>query len=96
MACAHLAAAAVLGLWLAVGERALWTVLMLMTDRVCAALGRNVLAHYGALTAAWVIAAGRARRALALVAKEFPCPSPRTLALSRCVVRRGPPDLLAA
>lgn len=97
MALAHLAAAAAIGAWLAMGERALWTVVVLMSDGVREAVRRFVVAYYRVLGAAgWVGTASRVRRPLTLVTIQFSCPPIRELFLSRCVVRRGPPALLAA
>jgi len=80
---AHLAAGVAVALWLAVGERALWTVIGLA--------GRLALRALVAL------------RALGAVPLVRPLPVPDSVPvgtglriLSRCVVRRGPPLLLAA
>ena len=99
MALAHLAAAAVVGLWLALGERALWTVIALADRRV------RCLVH--AVTAA--IVAARAVLALCCspVARKCrddarhqsddlgttPALDP---AIGRSLARRGPPLVLAA
>jgi hypothetical protein len=97
MALAHLAAAAAIGLWLAMGERALWTVVSLMTDLVRDAVRRSVVAYYAALTAfGWVSTAIRVPRPRPLAVVAFLHPPLRRLVLRRCVVRRGPPALLAA
>jgi hypothetical protein len=97
MALAHFAAAAVIGLWLAVGERALWTVLALTADGVrglvrhALAARRSVVAARSAVLAAF-LQLSRSR----LVTVESPHLPPRWLVLARSVVRRGPPALLAA
>ena len=83
MMAAHLVAATLVGLWLAVGEQSLWT-LVAMTG----ALVLRPLSLLGAV----------ARPALCAVRVARPShPEPRvpalTLLLARCVVRRGPPVL---
>ncbi|WP_182526482.1 hypothetical protein [Nocardioides dongkuii] len=85
MMLAHALVAVLVGLWLAVGERALFTLLALAAAVVLRPLG--VL---GALARAGVPVVRRpaARRPVA------PVP-PRPLLLARCVVRRGPPLLTA-
>jgi hypothetical protein len=96
MALAHFAAAAVIGLWLAVGERALWTVLALTVDGV-----RGLVRHAFAVRES-VVAARSAALACMLMLRsravtvEPPHLPPRWLLLARSVVRRGPPALLAA
>jgi len=89
MALAHLAAAAAVGLWLAAGERAFWTLVCLLTDRAVAALGRLVAA-LRALTEydAWpggVVPLDRADDR-----------TPAAQLLVHGVSRRGPPALLRA
>jgi hypothetical protein len=97
MALAHLAAAAAVGLWLAMGERALWTVLTLMADRVRHTVRHAVARHYGLLArVGWLLIADLTPRLLAPVAVEPVCPPLRDQILMRCVVRRGPPALPAA
>jgi hypothetical protein len=95
MALAHLAAAVLVGLWLAMGERALWTVLRLTAD-----VGGRLLAPASAtwLTALVVsqVVAGAARslsRRRPISCDRAVAPTAR--ALSRTVVRRGPPATLA-
>ncbi|MEP7090479.1 MAG: hypothetical protein ABI776_10270 [Nocardioidaceae bacterium] len=95
MALAHLAAAVAIGLWLAKGERALWTLVGLMTDEV-RAMVRPVLPG----TSGIVTLIGTALLRLARAHPEFG-DSPRALPprphlLDGAVVRRGPPTLLAA
>jgi hypothetical protein len=96
MALAHLGAAAVVGLWLAVGERALWTVLALMGDGVRSLVAATVAAYYACVSL--------------LIATGYPGNShhssrswdgavdlpPRVRVLARTLSRRGPPRLLAA
>jgi hypothetical protein len=82
MMLAHLVAAALVGLWLAHGERVLWT-LVELTRRVLIALVRPV------------VTTPVARRVPARVATQAP-PCPRTLWISRAHARRGPPALLLA
>lgn len=85
MMLAHLAAAVVVGLWLAVGERTLWAVLAL-TGSVLLALVRSFAAAVVAPLPPAV------RQAPLRVAAAPPVPA----AVARAVVRRGPPALLAA
>jgi hypothetical protein len=85
MMLAHFLAAVLVGLWLAVGERALWALL---------ALTAGVLV----LAVSW-LAVVVVRPAVPLrlaLARMWRMPPPRTAVLARCVVRRGPPVLLAA
>jgi hypothetical protein len=77
----HLAAAAALGLWLAYGERCLWTVL--------AMTGRRILA------AAWALRPAVAAPRLAAPDAHRSPAGPRSVWLVRADSRRGPP-LLAA
>jgi hypothetical protein len=79
----HLLAAALVGLWLGVGERALWTVAALTASLVL-----RPLQHLGLL----------ARTGLPLLDVLSPAPPepvrpPATRLLARSVVRRGPPLL---
>jgi hypothetical protein len=82
MMVAHLAASAIVGLWLAYGERCLWTVIALTGRR---------------LVLAWAIATPPVlpvRRLLAVVDRV---PSvPRSAWLVRPLSRRGPPEAYAA
>lgn len=79
----HLLAAALVGLWLAVGERALWTLLALAVGAVVPAL---TLLLIGSISPG----------ARAAVATAFARTAPAHLVtLARSVVRRGPPALLA-
>ncbi len=84
MMAAHLAAAALLGLWLAVGERSLWTVVALLAALV---VRTATLLAAPVATAPWrpATAAVRHDRRPAL-----------TTLLARSVTRRGPPALLPA
>lgn len=87
MALAHLAAAVVVGLWLASGERALWAILTVLreTTRAVVTAGTAALAFLQIPTLAPVPAR--------LAADDLGPPAlPR---LARTVVRRGPPLLLA-
>ena len=80
----HLLAAAAVGFWLAAGETALWTLLALAVAVVIPSL-RSLLAGLDLPTPVPAVPAAREQSA------------PRHLAaLSRCVVRRGPPVLLPA
>lgn len=86
MMAVHIAAAALVGIWLAVGERALWTVLALTAGVMFAAV----------MTA---VATRRPRvvPAVLRVAVPWRDPAPPHLrAVARSVVRRGPPPPLAA
>jgi hypothetical protein len=84
----HLAAAALVGLWLAVGEHALWALVALAAGAVLPRAARLLAVAVtptprpAVRTAAPVL--GRAE------------PPPRLVHLARAVVRRGPPVLLAA
>ena len=82
----HLVAAALVGLWLAVGEQALWALVALAAGAVVPRLG---------LLLAAVLARPGLPRTLPVAALRPPNP-PRLTILARCVVRRGPPALLAA
>lgn len=81
----HLVAAVLVGLWLAVGERSLWTLVALAST----AFLRPFLLALAALGAVRV-------PSVVTAAVRSDEPAPRTTSLlARCVVRRGPP-LLAA
>jgi hypothetical protein len=84
----HLAAAALVGLWLAVGEHALWALVALTTGAVLPRAARL-------LAVAVTPTAGPAVRTAVPVLRRPP-PPPRLVHLARAVVRRGPPALLAA
>lgn len=85
MMAAHLAAAALVGLWLATGERCLWTLLTLLAGSVV----RPLLLAW-ALLRAGVPAPAR-------LAPTAPAPPvPRLAHLDRSVVRRGPPFVLCS
>jgi hypothetical protein len=91
MLLAHLAAVALLGVWLAVGERALWTVVTLVGSRVL-----DVVAHAVRNPGQSVgLLLERVRRApyLGGLARAV-VPLPHLL--HHVVARRGPPALLAA
>ncbi|MFC6343996.1 hypothetical protein ACFP8W_18600, partial [Nocardioides hankookensis] len=81
MMVAHLVVAALVGLWLAYGERCLWTILALT--------GRRILA------AAWAIQPVVAAPRLTLLDSVLAPAGPRSVWLVRPDSRRGPP-LLAA
>ena len=86
MMAVHLLAAALVGLWLAVGEQALWALVALAAGAVVPRLG---------LLLAAVLARPALPRTVPVAAVRPPAP-PRLTVLARCVVRRGPPALLAA
>ena len=84
MMVAHLAAAALVGLWLAVGERSLWALV---------ALAAAVVLRPLLVARAWLrLAVAPARPAPVAAA---PRARPSLVLLARCVSRRGPPALLA-
>ena len=88
MALAHVAAAVVVGLWLAVGERALWHLVALATDGA-----RRVVA---AACASYALVRLAARSVLPPLPLRETGPVPRpSQVLDRIVVRRGPPLLPA-
>lgn len=89
---AHLAVVALLGVWLAVGERALWTVLTLTTTRLL-----DLVGSLGSLlTGRWAaVLLERVRRAPSL-ATTGRCVVPLPQLLHHVVAHRGPPALLAA
>jgi hypothetical protein len=96
MALAHLAAATVVGLWLAMGERALWTVVTLTSQRG-EGLVRAAIGGYSEIMQTLSGLARSRRPALVPVtAVRADQKAPELLLLSRAVVRRGPPYLLAA
>jgi hypothetical protein len=84
MMAAHLAAAAAVGIWLAVGERTLWTLL---------ALAAGVLLRPLLLAVAWFRLAVGHRPAAPVFSVLVALPALDRLA--RSVRRRGPPALLA-
>jgi hypothetical protein len=96
MALAHLAAAAAVGVWLASGERALWTVLALTSHGVEALVRAAIGAYVEVIETLSGLACtyrpGTAPRSAVLVSLG----PPKLLRLSRAIVRRGPPRLLAA
>lgn len=79
---AHTVVAALVGLWLAAGERALWALLTMVFTAVVALcvvpVAPSVVARPG------------------MVLRRRPATLPSLARVSRCVVRRGPPALLAA
>ena len=85
MMLAHLLAAVMVGLWLAVGERALWALVALTG-------GALVLA------VSWlaVVVIRPAVPPRLVLARVWRLPPPRSAVLARSVVRRGPPALLTA
>ena len=83
MMAAHVLAAALVGLWLAVGERALWTLVAL-----AGALALRPLLLIGAL-----VRATRPAAVVAVLAHPEPRAPAHRLLLARCFVRRGPPLL---
>ena len=85
MMLAHLLAAALVGLWLAVGERALWALIALTA-------GALVLA------VSWlaVVVVRPAVPLRLILARVWRLPPARSAVIARSVVRRGPPVLLAA
>jgi hypothetical protein len=85
MALAHLVAAVAVGLWLAVGERSLWTLVALAA--------RQLLAPVALLAAAVLPRPVAVRRG---APRPLTTAAPRLATLSRVVVRRGPPALLPA
>jgi hypothetical protein len=84
MMVAHLAAAAVVGIWLAVGERSLWALL---------ALAATVVLRPLLVARAWLRLAVAPSRPAPVV--DAPRALPSLVLLARCLSRRGPPALLA-
>jgi hypothetical protein len=96
MALAHLAAAAAVGLWLALGERALWTVLALTGQQVQVLVRAAIGSHLEGCQTLSELACRQRPDPVpgnAVLANQE---APRLLLLSRAVVRRGPPPLLTA
>lgn len=87
MALAHLVAAALVGLWLASGERALWALVRLSRHTVAATL-RHLTAALGGLAPARLLAEPRLDRG--------PVRRLRSCLLATSLSRRGPPALLTA
>jgi len=85
MASAHLVAAVLVALWLAVGERSLWTLVALAA--------RHLVAPVALLAAAVLPRPVAVRRGAPRPRTTTP---PVIAALARIVVRRGPPVLLPA
>ena len=95
MAAAHLAAAALVGLWLAWGERSLWAMLTLLARGLGEITRPAITAYYSVLLA--VSCAARLLRVVVVpAAAESHSLLRRDRMLSRSVVRRGPPALLSA
>lgn len=89
MAIAHLAAAAIVGLWLARGEAALWTVLLL-TAGSTRDLVRRVLGAHGA-SLAHLSGVATYKSGVVEALRWSSWSPPRSLMLARRVSRRGPP-----
>jgi hypothetical protein len=96
MALAHLAAAAVVGLWLAIGERALWTVLALMGDGLRSLVAATVAAYYACVSLLLGTGYLRGPHDPSRSWGGAVDVSPRVRVLARTLSRRGPPLLLAA
>jgi len=91
MAVVHLAAAALVGVWLASGERALWTLICLAGQPVVIAFDRLVAGGVVLLAATATSGIGCAT----VLAEAASLPKPRWVH-PEGVTRRGPPPLLAA
>jgi hypothetical protein len=89
MAAAHLVAAALVGLWLASGERALWALIRLSRTALLATVGRALAAL------AVVVAALPARAAVDLRLVGTPARRLHSALLATTHTRRGPPAPLA-
>jgi hypothetical protein len=88
MALAHLLAAVACGIWLAMGERALWQ-LVDLTSRAWSGLAAPALSRWATAVRAVAIAAVEVRiPELVLVVLA---PAPQSAVRSRSVSRRGPP-----
>ncbi len=87
MMMAHLMAGATVGMWLGVGERALWALI----GGAHARLIRPLILLRASLAALRVPSRG-----VLLAMPELPETRPLTAVLAPCVVRRGPPVVLAA
>jgi hypothetical protein len=85
MMLAHLAAAFLVGLWLAVGEQALWALLALTAGLLVLAISWLSVVVVRPLVPCRLV-----------LARAWRLPPPRTAVIARSVVRRGPPVLLAA
>lgn len=96
MALAHLAAAALVGLWLAVGERALWTVVTLLAETARPVVA-GLLIAFARASAHVCLAREILAHARRTGSERWPTRLRRTPdLLARSVVRRGPPALLPA
>ncbi len=96
MAVAHLVAAAAVGLWLAYGERLLWTVLTL-SAHAWHRLGRTLVAALADLRAALVaslLSHHLLRHSRSIADGWHAVRVPVEIAVASSVVRRGPPRLL--
>lgn len=87
MMMAHLMAGATVGMWLGVGERALWALIAGAHARLI----RPLIVLRSALAAVRAPAHG-----VLLARPEIPVMRPAVAVLARSVVRRGPPLVLAA
>ena len=96
MALAHLVAAAAVGLWLAMGERALWTVLALASHRVERLVHAAIGAYFESLRATSECACAKRPDSVPANTLRADRRPPRLLLLCRALVRRGPPYLRAA
>jgi len=92
MLAGHAAAVVLLGAWLAVGERALWTVLGLMTSRVLLTVAQLLAGALGGLLPALT---GPVRRTPVLRSTRRTA-VPALHLLRHVVAHRGPPALLSA
>jgi hypothetical protein len=90
MAVAHVLAAAVLGLWLASGERLAWRLVVLLTGPARAVADRVAARILAGLTVVGAHDGATLVRPQRSVAQQ---PLPTLLLLARAVVRRGPPAL---
>ncbi len=96
MALGHVAAAALVGLWLAAGERALWTILTLLADTVRPAV-TALVAGLAFASARPFVVGDQVAHARLLSSARAPTRLRRCSdLLARSVVRRGPPALLPA
>jgi hypothetical protein len=95
MAVAHLAAAAVVGVWLAVGERALWTILVLVADSTRLVVSAAATSYAAVLALVGRRAASTAALRLCRPALDGEWLPRRGPVLERVVLRRGPPTLPA-
>jgi hypothetical protein len=92
MLLAHLAAVVLIGLWLAVGERALWTLVSLAATGALSALAAR-FADLLRQPLRWLLERV-VRTPLPRAATRFVVPRPHLL--PQVVAHRGPPALLAS